>query len=191
MTTGSIDEEATLPIVEEETPGMAAAAIEEASKVTSVEEIEAALEVASVEATEVVASEEVEAASVEGATMRTMMSPTGILSMTIKCARVLPFSQPPKEEAMENTTPAISSNLTINRINNKLIITNQATIKVVVQVTNNHHLITNKNNERTFFHEKHSDTLKVFLTFLVSDLYVLKDIVLSKHDMYCEDFTNS
>jgi len=153
VTTDTIDEEATLLIVEEETPEMAAAAIEEASKVTSVEEIEEALEAASVEATEVVALEEAEAASVEGATSRTTMSPTGIPLMTIKCARVLPSSQPPKEEAMETTTPAISSNLTINHINNKLIITNQATIKVVVQVTNNHHLITNKNNERTFFHE--------------------------------------
>jgi DNA-directed RNA polymerase specialized sigma24 family protein len=100
VTTDSIDEEATLLIVEEETPGKAAVASEEASKEVSEEEIEAALEAASVEATEVVALEEVEAGSVEDATTRTMMSPTGILLMTIKCARVQPFSQPPKEVAL-------------------------------------------------------------------------------------------
>lgn len=95
--TDSIEEELALHIVEEETPGMAAVASEEASKVVIVEEIEVALEAVSVEATEVVALEEVEEGSVEGATTRTMMSPTGILLMTIKCARVQPYSQPPKE----------------------------------------------------------------------------------------------
>lgn len=85
--------------MEEETPGMAAAALEEASKEVSEEEIEAALEAASVEATEVVVLEEVEAGSVEDATTRIMMSRIGTPLMTIKCARVLPFSQPPKEVA--------------------------------------------------------------------------------------------
>lgn len=148
-----------LHIVVEMIPGMAVAASEEASKEVSVEETEVALEVASVEATEV-ALEEVEAASVEVATPRTMMSPTGIPLMMIKCARVLPFSQPPKEVVMEITIPgAISSNLSINRINKNLIITNQATIKVVL-VINNHHPITNKNNERTLFHENIQILLK-------------------------------
>jgi DNA-directed RNA polymerase specialized sigma24 family protein len=96
----SIDEEAIHHIVEEETPGMVEAASEEASKEVSVEEIEAALEAASVETTEVVALEEVEAGSVEDATTRTMMSLTGIPLMTIKCARVQPFLQPPKEVAL-------------------------------------------------------------------------------------------